>query len=226
MTDPATDDERLSAFLDGALSPEAAAALARRIAAEPRLAQRLDAMATLKATLSGLDPDLAPPPLPARPVGWARGGRAAAAAMAALLAAGLAALIWLPGDPGEAPQVAAHRRFAAAAPAGRAAGTPHPQPAGLVLERVERVAGGLYAAYRGPHGCRLGVWTGPPDAVPATVPPGWRVAVRRRGEEAVWVVAEPAMDADRFAALAETLGGAAPGRLLAEVAADGTPCRA
>ena len=222
--DRATEDELLSAFLDGALAPAEAAALVGRIAAEPGLARRLEALAALKSTLAGLDAEVPPPSVPALPGGWMRQKRVIAAA-AAVLAAGLGAWVWLPGGTGEPPQVAAHRRFIAAAPAGSTTGTPELAAGGLVLEHVERVAGGLYAAYRGPHGCRLGVWTGPPDAVPATAPPGWRVAVHRRGAEALWVVAEPAMDADRFAALAGALGDAEPGRLLAEVTADGAPCR-
>jgi len=220
-----TEDELLSAFLDGALAPAAAAALSRRIAAEPLLAQRLDALATLKATLSGLDADLTPPALPpeaARPVLR----KSAAAALAAVLALGVVGLIWLPDTASEPPQVSAHRRFIAEALGSHGTGASDLTGGGLALERVERVAGGLYAAYRGPHGCRLGVWTGPPASVPAEAPRGWRVAVLRRGAEAVWIVAEPAMGVDRFAALVRILGNAAPGSLLAEVAAEGAPCRA
>ena len=221
--DRALEDEALSAFLDGALAPAETAALASRMAADPDLARRLEALAALKSTLAGLDAELAPPPLPSRS-GWVRQPPVLAAA-AALLAASLAALAWLPHGMSEPPQVAAHRRFIAATPAGNTTGTPDLVATGLVLEHVERVAGGLYAAYRGPHGCRLGVWTGPLAAVPASAPAGWRVTTRRRGDEAVWVIAEPAMDKDRFAALAEQLGTAPPGSLLAEVAADGAPCR-
>lgn len=221
--DWALENEALSAFLDGALAPAEAAALASRMATDPDLTRRLEALAALKSTLAGLDAELAPPPLPPRS-GWVRQPPVLVAAAAAL-AASLTALVWLPHAISEPPQVATHRRFIAATPAVSTAGRPDLAAAELILEHVERVAGGLYAAYRGPHGCRLGVWTGPPAAVPTSAPAGWRVTIRRRGDEAVWVIAEPAMDADRFAALAEQLGTAPSGSVLAEVAADGAPCR-
>jgi ferric-dicitrate binding protein FerR (iron transport regulator) len=84
------DDEALSRLLDGDLDPADADALQQRMAAEPALAARWEALRGLAARLDALS-DPAPPavrlPAPARPWGWVTWGAAWAAAAAALLMA-------------------------------------------------------------------------------------------------------------------------------------------
>ena len=100
-------DEALNAYVDGELSSQEAAALARRAALDPAIAARIALLYQLKAGVAALADTLAPgeppevaPPLPerapdspARRLAWLRSGRALAAAVAVLaLAAG-----WLGG---------------------------------------------------------------------------------------------------------------------------------
>lgn len=242
-------EEALNAFLDGELPPEDAAALTARLAAEPELARRLHALARLKAVAAALDADVQPPPMPLpaparavrRPL--ARRARALlAVTVAGGAAAAATALLWLaPAAQPEPPAVAAHRRFAEAPPSvpvaldASAPLSPQILPrlaeAGLRLERLEPVAGGLYAGFRGPRGCRLGVWTGPPAALPDHAPAGWRVESFVVDGQGVWVAADPSMDGMRFAVLAAALRGeggdeGASATMLAEARPTEASCRA
>ncbi len=121
MTRPRIDDIELNAYVDGELPPDQAAALARRAAAEPDLAQRIARLHRIKAavastvdaaTQSAADRlTLLPEQARRRPRAVARGDRRGwrAALVAATLVLGLtvggAAMLRQPG-PGAAPDPA------------------------------------------------------------------------------------------------------------------------
>ena len=113
----AVGDETLNAYVDGELSSQEAAALARRAALDPAIAARIALLHQLRAGVAALADTLAPgeppevaPPLPesapdspARGLAWLRSGRALAAVVAVLaLAAGWLGGISSGGPAGEA----------------------------------------------------------------------------------------------------------------------------
>ncbi|MCQ4161911.1 hypothetical protein NON00_18510 [Roseomonas sp. GC11] len=108
----------------------------------------------------------------------------------------------------EPPVVVAHRRFLLSLTSEEAGPGPLAEPArfGLVLERSEAVAGGLYGGYHaGGSGCRLGFWRGPRKAAPRRAPPGWQVALVPRGGEMLWLVAGADLSPRQLALLATAL---------------------
>jgi hypothetical protein len=218
----------MSALLDGELSPPAAAETAEALAADPVLAARFAALARLRAVTSALDAGLPAPSLPTMPTPAFRPRMAWAAAAAVCVVVGLgAALAW---PSAQVPVVEAHRRFLAETvrPAVQGFTPPDLTAAGLRLVSVEPVGGGFHAGYVGPRGCRLGIWTGPSGALPATAPPGWQVQVLRHGQgEAVWIAADVSMERDRFLALGRAVNGEAGVETLLALGGAGTPpCRA
>ena len=62
-----TDDELLSAYLDGELSPDREAALEKRLESEPLLARRLDQLSQASATLRDAYAPVVSEPLPEMP---------------------------------------------------------------------------------------------------------------------------------------------------------------
>jgi hypothetical protein len=112
----------------------------------------------------------------------------------------------------EPPVLDSHRAFAASFraegamldPAERA-GLPDLSAAGLSLARSHRVAGGLYAGYRGSGGCRLGLWLGPRAGLPSRPLPEARLALVPRGAEMLWLAAGTEVDPRRFGRLAAAL---------------------
>ena len=127
-------DARLSAYVDGELSPEDAADLARLAVIDPEVAARIAVLHQLKAGVADLGhgepPDLQMPDLPmparraaARPVPRANGGRRGLVLRLAVAVLALAAVLgWVnlqPGDPvqtepGLAAQIAGHDAWARA----------------------------------------------------------------------------------------------------------------
>lgn len=218
-------DEQLNGLLDGELSPREAAEAAEALRGDPGLVSHFAALARLRATTASLDADV---PVPVIRASSPQRRRLATrlTAGAALIAASMALLVsTFPREPGA---VAAHRRFLATAedPSVAAPGVLDLTAAGLRLVRVEPVEGGNYAGYVGPHGCRLGLWTGPRAATPAGNDTGWRIKIVDRDDgRAVWIAASQAMDAMRFAELSEALRSSSPSNaLLATVTPTRSAC--
>ncbi|ONG58326.1 hypothetical protein BKE38_03095 [Pseudoroseomonas deserti] len=141
---------------------------------------------------------------------WLRFSASVVTALA--LAGGVALLVEREREP---PVLAAHRAFAAGLrsstmlPATSLARLPDLAGAGLTLAQSQRVAGGIYAGYRGPGRCRLGLWSGPRDGLPPRQVPGSRVALISRGGDMLWLAAGGDVDPRRFSrmAMALQLGG-------------------
>lgn len=184
--------DRLNAYVDDELSPEQAADVAAAIARDPRLAERVATLSRLRAVTRRLPPEMAPPAfmLPRR----RRFSAALPIAAALALAACIGFLALRPSGPAKAPDgvlaaaVAAHRHWIAGrqaeAPeqrvridlaAAQSGHLPDLRASALELTYLSLDPtsgdGGLLAGYRGPHGCRLGLWMAPHsgrwDAVPA-----------------------------------------------------------
>ncbi|MFC3125536.1 anti-sigma factor family protein [Pseudoroseomonas globiformis] len=216
-------DERLNGLLDGELSPAEAAETASVLRDDPSLATRFADLARLRANTATIDANMTMPPIPEAPtrrfVPWPM-----MLAGAGLIALSVVATLLISQPAQEPPPLAAHRHFlfTAADAAGATAGLPDLSAAGLRLARIEPAGGGTYAGYVGPRGCRLGVWLGPRDGLPPDASRDWRSETMERADGMVlWIVATLAMDADRFAALAEALrsGPAAGATLLASASA-------
>ena len=137
---------------------------------------------------------------------------AAGVAFALALAGGIALLVEREREP---PVLAAHRAFTAGLrshgmlPAPSLASLPDLTGAGLTLVQSQRVAGGIYAGYRGPGRCRLGLWLGPREGLPPRQMPGSRVALISRGADMLWLVGSGDVEPRRFGrmAMALQLGG-------------------
>jgi len=200
-------DERLNGLLDGELSPTEASDTARALRDDPALAARLAGLAEVRAAATAIDAGLPAPAIPQGPDRrrWRRPGTLAGGVALALSAAA-AVFVLLPAR--EPPALAAHRSFLAAAAEAIESdvGLPDLSYAGLRLARVEPVGGGIYAGYVGPRGCRLGLWLGPRGNAPAGEGGEWRSeTVAQANDRVTWIAAAPAMDAGRFAALAEAV---------------------
>lgn len=178
---PGISWDRLSAYVDDELSPGEAADVAAAVARDPRLAEQVATLSRLRAVTRRLPPE-APPPALVLP----RRRRAVAPPLAAalVLAGCIGLLAWRLATPAAAPDAglaaaaAAHRHWieerSGEAPAGRiqvdlaAARSRHLPDLGasaldlayLSLDPTSR-EGGLLAGYRGPHGCRVGLWMAP-----------------------------------------------------------------
>ena len=207
---PQDDLQRLNALIDGELPPAEHAALAARIAGSRELAQSHATLARLKACLAeGLE-DEAPSPRP-HPALAARRQRSFGRAAAALVAAVLAAAIFVPlfdplgwqardAEPSVRPEAAIVLAALPVRPI-----IPDLAIGGLTLAgtEVEKVGGTsvLVAAYRGPRGCRLEIrvysaaHSIPPTA--GTSRRSWTVGALR------YELAAFGMPANRFAAVAD-----------------------
>ncbi|ADH90541.1 putative transmembrane anti-sigma factor [Ancylobacter novellus DSM 506] len=176
--------EVLNAYVDEELSPHAAAEVAAAVARDPATAARVATLARLRSTVRALPAgeDAPPPLLPGRARAFSRRPMALAASVGALLVLA-GALVWhldafAPKEPLLGEAIAAHRQWLSQtppAPGGRipvnlsshqAEGLPNLSMALLQLSYISvdpamRDGGGLLAGYRGPHGCRLGLWIGP-----------------------------------------------------------------
>lgn len=174
--------EVLNAYVDEELPPHAAAEVAAAVARDPATAARVATLARLRSTLRALPAaeDAPPPVLPGRAL--SRRPTVLAASVAALLVLA-GALAWYldafaPEKPLLGDAIAAHRQWLSQtppSPGGRipvtlsshqAEGLPDLSMALLQLSYISvdpamRDGGGLLAGYRGPHGCRLGLWIGP-----------------------------------------------------------------
>jgi hypothetical protein len=174
--------DRLSAYVDDELSPGEAADVAAAVARDPRLAEQVATLSRLRAVTRRLPSEAEAPPLmlPRR----RRPGAALLIAASLALAACLGLFALRSIEPAAAPDagltaaVAAHRHWIDArpddVPAPRvqvdlaAARSRHLPDLGasalelayLSLDPTSR-DGGLLAGYRGPHGCRLGLWIAP-----------------------------------------------------------------
>ena len=174
--------DRLSAYVDDELSPNEAADVAAAVARDPRLAEQVATLSRLRAVTRRL-PSEAPAPalvLPRR----RRPGAALLIAASLALAACLGLFVLRSVEPAATPDagltaaVAAHRHWIDARPADApaprvqvdlaAARSRHlPDLSASALElgylSLDPTSrdGGLLAGYRGPHGCRLGLWMAP-----------------------------------------------------------------
>lgn len=176
--------EMLNAYVDEELAPHMAAEVAAAVARDPSTAARVATLAQLRSATRALPAEEDVPPLLPPRQGPAVSSRplAFAASFAALLMlAGV--LVWhttrVPPEASPLRQaVAAHEQWLSGAtplPGGgipvtltsyEAEGLPDLSMALLQLSYISidptmRDGGGLLAGYRGPHGCRLGLWIGP-----------------------------------------------------------------
>ncbi|WP_076442863.1 hypothetical protein [Bosea sp. TND4EK4] len=182
MDEQAMSWERLNAYVDGELAPADAAAVASAVAHDAGLAARVATLARLRAVVTVLPSQPAPPPsLPLRArqrKGIPRGAALAASlVLAAVLVAGAYPFIpWTAAPPdGLSLAVQAQRQWLASdSPATRlpialtAGGDGLPdlgaaslRLAYLSLDPANTGGGGMLAGYIGPQGCRLGFWIGP-----------------------------------------------------------------
>jgi len=171
--------ETLNAYVDGELAPAEAAAVASTVARDPDIAARIATLAALRAVVTAVPQEQAPPfTTPSRrPNVRGAARRLAGLAAAVIVSAGLGFAVWLaspvsrPADPAAA--VAAHRHWLAgreALPAGavsleragaRSGALPDLSAASLRLVRLETGLGEderIFAGYAGPNGCRVGLW--------------------------------------------------------------------
>jgi hypothetical protein len=186
----------------------------------------------LKAGVSNVDPSggAMPPPRPA-PVPRQRRWPAVAAACAAVMLTGLAAL-WqlLPGaEPGDAWRNRAAAAYQCWAAAG--ANAPEQQPVRIDLQGIEAgqvpdlsaaklslvhvsiapagQASGLFLGYRGIHGCRLGLWIGAADAAvgdqPMKIAVGTLDGYAWRVETTTYALMSGGMDPARLEKFAEAV---------------------
>jgi hypothetical protein len=171
--------ETLNAYVDGELSPDAAATVAAAIAADKAMAARVATLTRLRAVSRRLVYPAKAEPQRHRP-GWMP--VALAASVAAVLVAG--ALSWslrpTPGSDVEAAVAASETWLEAglhpdaagvmnAAAAASAAGAlPDLSAAGLQLVYLSSqpfdAGEAIFAGYQGPHGCHLGLWKAAPGA--------------------------------------------------------------
>jgi hypothetical protein len=175
--------EMLNAYVDEELPPHKAAEVAAAVARDPSTAARVATIARLRSATRALPAEEGAPPLvQPRHAAFSRRSMAFAASIAALLMLA-GALVWhttrVPPDASPLRQaVAAHEQWlsgTAPSPGGRipvnltsyeAEGLPDLSMALLQLSYISidptmRDGGGLLAGYRGPRGCRLGLWIGP-----------------------------------------------------------------
>ncbi|MGO4172778.1 anti-sigma factor family protein [Bosea sp. TAF32] len=173
--------DRLNAYVDDELSAEEAAEVAAAIACDPRLAERVATLSRLRAVARRLPPEMAPPAFMLPPRRRSRAVLPVAAALA--LAACIGFLALLSGsakapDGGLAAAMSAHRHWIAEGQpemperrvrvdlaAAQSGHLPDLRASGLELSYLSLDPtsgnGGLLAGYRGPHGCRLGLWMAP-----------------------------------------------------------------
>ena len=184
----------LNAYVDGELSPDAAAEVAARVATDPSAAAQVAALTRLKAaTVAALSP--APAEMPkirldrrGRASPWRRhGARAAAAAVLLTVVLGLGQMLWPRPDAAQAwlqqaterhaQWLAAEREPAPISPLAIMTADAPDGPAWIPDLAVARLAVAhvaateadgrpeLYVGYVGVNGCRLGLWVGPAPAL-------------------------------------------------------------
>lgn len=232
MDEQAMSWERLNAYVDGELAPADAAAVAAAVAHDAGLAARIATLARLRAVVTVLPTQPAPPlslPLRARrPKGnpkWA--ALAAGFVLAALLVAGASRFIPGTGVPsdGLALAVQAQRQWLASDnPATRlpialtAGGDGLPdlgaaslRLAYLSLDPANTGGGGVLAGYIGPQGCRLGLWIGPQQASASAQPirsdrDGLKISTWALGGKS-YALLSRGMDSRRLDEVAEIVAG-------------------
>lgn len=177
--------EMLNAYVDGELEAETSARVASAIADDPALARRAATLSRLRAASRclGSAPARAPVPPPQSKRNLARRALAVAATLLAVIAFGA---LWIgtggdrTGGTAFGAAVAAHRHWldqdvaaqddpASVQPAAlQVGGFPDLSSAAMRLVYVAREPrderGGIFAGYRGPNGCRIGLHIGPPLA--------------------------------------------------------------
>ncbi|WP_209426202.1 hypothetical protein [Pararhodobacter sp. SW119] len=224
-TGAAFDDAQLNAYVDGELTPAAAAEIARRAANDPALAARIARLHRLKAALAGSfapGVDALPViPAPAPPRRAARRYRLALGLVAGLVLA-VAAGAWLhtPG-PALQPEVAAHDAWAESG-AETAAEAPVwltsvIEATGLRLVRTAPLQtqdgrAGIHYAFLGTNQCRLSLFEMPAartgdSALTLLVQGNLRSAHWRAAGQGYLVIARE-MDGARFATIAAALNEA------------------
>lgn len=229
----------LNAYVDGELTPDAAARVAAALVADREAAAQVATLTRLRAAVRAAElPERAPPfALPrTRP---RRKSRAAWAAVALIVVcAGLAAIGLMHLQAPRAPlsnAIAAHRLWLSMPAQARVPGAdvelagadldslPDLSLASLSLAHLAldlsgRAGGGMLAGYVGPNGCRLGLWIAPVDpALPAQ--PAVRdrdgLAIRAwRGRNASYVLLGQGIDTARIdgvASLVARITGGARG---------------
>lgn len=246
--------EALNAYVDGELSPDAAAAVAAAIAADKALAARVATLTRLRA----VSRRLAAPAKAERPrhrPGWKPVALAASLA-AVLVAAGLSwSLRPTPGSEVNAAVAAnetwlaadlhpdASEVMKAAAAASVAGALPDLSAAGLQLVYLSSqpfdAGEAIFAGYQGPHGCHLGLWKAAPgsetvrSALAAPSQAGLPVHQWTAGN-ARYVLVGHGMDAQRFDRMADLVEqlilqghGATPEQRIAleEAGRTGAPCQ-
>ncbi|QEL22279.1 anti-sigma factor [Bosea sp. F3-2] len=174
--------DKLSAYIDDELSPGEAADVAAAVARDPRLAERVATLSRLRAVTRRLPSETEIPAfvLPRRRRRRVALPIAAALSLAACIGflalrlsgpatapdGGLAAAVaahrhWIDGRQAEVPEQRIQVDLAAA----RSGRLPDLRASALELTYLSldptSREGGMLAGYRGPHGCRLGLWMAP-----------------------------------------------------------------
>lgn len=253
--------EMLNAYVDEELPPDIAAEVAAAVARDPSTASHVATLARLRSATRAFPEgqDAPPPVLPRRAPAFALRRTACAASIAALMMLA-GALFWgVDHTPPEASSlshaVAAHSQWIAGTAPSRsgripvnlasheAEGLPDLSMALLQLSYISidpamRDGGGVLAGYRGPHGCRLGLWMGPRSSRWGRIPaPADRDGLRIRiwsSDEADYALLSRGMDPlrlDRIAGIVAhmTLRGPHLTReqvaALREIPSVGQPCR-
>jgi anti-sigma factor RsiW len=223
----AFDDAQLNAYVDGELTPAAAAEIARRAANDPALAARIARLHRLKAAVAeSFAPDLdtlpampAPRPAASRPT--PRRLRVALGLVAGLVLA-VAAGAWLHTPrPALQPEVAVHDAWAESETEAAAEApiwlTAVIEATGLRLARVAPLRShdgraGVHYAFVGTNQCRLSLFEMPAartgdSALTLLVQGNLRSAHWRAGGQGYLVIARD-MDGARFATIAAALNEA------------------
>lgn len=181
----------LNAYVDGELTPDAAAKVAAALVVDREAAAQVATLTRLRAAVRVAEPrEQAPPFALPRPRPRRLSGRAWAATALVVVFAGLAAIGLMRAQPSQAPvasAITAHRLWlsqpaekqkpgAGVAVAGADLGSlPDLSLASLTLAHLAidlsgPVSGGMLAGYIGPNGCRVGLWIAPVDQALPTRP--------------------------------------------------------
>lgn len=220
MIRPPFTEETLNAYVDGELSPDEAAELARHAARDQDLASRIAALHRLKAVVAGIAPPVTPPPISRRSTLVARWHLRLALAACLILVAGATALWWSPASaPSE--EIALHDAWAAS---GKQQAVEAPlwlttviEASGLRLVRRAVLSSdgtnkSVHYAFVGTNQCRLSLFEMPaPRSLDSTltllVQGDLRSARWQAGDHAYQVIARN-MDGARFAAIVAALNEA------------------
>jgi hypothetical protein len=228
MIRPPFADESLNAYVDGELSPDEAAELARHAARDPALAARIARFHRLKAAVAGIAPPVTPPLIPSRRGPVARWHLPLALAACLALAVGAAAL-WRAPAAAPSAEVALHDTWAASGAEGAAEApvwlAAVIEASGLRLVRRAQLSSrngttSVHYGFVGTNRCRLSFFEmpaprGPDSALTLLVQGNLRSARWQAGDQAYLVIARD-MDATRFAAIVAALSEATNSRTVPE----------